>query len=229
MLAHESPIPLYHQLLEIFYDYLNSGVWAPGEKIPTEKELTEEFKVSLITVRRALFVLEEEGRIVRKQGKGSFVSDRKMLKSSKGLDGVELFNIHDGKFDIQVIETTDSNVALKGKQRNCHIIRRKFLDDGEIICFNTITILQKYRDVYENLNSASADLSKKIAKSVPGCQLVTYHIDAIRLSEYEAEILHKSRGELALMIHQEYRTADDIVFVEKSILRVGSMQINLNG
>lgn len=46
----------------------------PGDKLPTEAELCKTYDVSRITVRRALGDLEREGRLVREQGRGTFVS-----------------------------------------------------------------------------------------------------------------------------------------------------------
>src|SRR5450756_1435327 len=48
--------------------------WNPGDKIPNELALCHEYSVSRITVRQALTDLEREGYIIRKQGKGTFVS-----------------------------------------------------------------------------------------------------------------------------------------------------------
>ncbi|QCR37837.1 FadR/GntR family transcriptional regulator [Nissabacter sp. SGAir0207] len=45
----------------------------PGEALPTERELCRRFSAGRRAVRRALDVLEEEGRIWRKQGKGTFI------------------------------------------------------------------------------------------------------------------------------------------------------------
>ncbi|HWQ79884.1 MAG TPA: GntR family transcriptional regulator [Anaerovoracaceae bacterium] len=53
-------------------------VWAPGNKIPTEQELCEQYNVSRITVRRALKALEDKSHIVRIPGKGTFVCEPKI-------------------------------------------------------------------------------------------------------------------------------------------------------
>ena len=45
-----------------------------GSKIPSERELAEEFYVNRMTVRRALSILESEGLIQRKRGSGTFAS-----------------------------------------------------------------------------------------------------------------------------------------------------------
>lgn len=50
------------------------GAWESGSRLPTERELCEQFKASRITVRRALQILEEEGLVERRQGIGTFVN-----------------------------------------------------------------------------------------------------------------------------------------------------------
>jgi GntR family transcriptional regulator len=66
-------IPLYYQLRETLRNRIVSGDFVPGDKLPTEEELREEFEVSLITVRRALSDLTREGLLERIPGKGTFV------------------------------------------------------------------------------------------------------------------------------------------------------------
>jgi GntR family transcriptional regulator len=53
----------------------------PRGKLPTERDLAEEFNVSRLTVRRVLDRLESEGRVYRIQGAGTFVSERRIAKS----------------------------------------------------------------------------------------------------------------------------------------------------
>ncbi|WP_287929833.1 substrate-binding domain-containing protein [Arthrobacter sp.] len=53
-----------------------AGTWAVGAKLPTEAQLAAETGLSLTTVRRAFDDLVQEGMVVRRQGAGSFVTDR---------------------------------------------------------------------------------------------------------------------------------------------------------
>lgn len=76
----ESNVPLYLQLLAIFSEKIRTGEWPVGEKIQSEKELSKEYHVSLITVRRALEELCAMDMINKVQGKGSFVSYGKTEK-----------------------------------------------------------------------------------------------------------------------------------------------------
>lgn len=51
-----------------------SGAWAPGTKLPTERELEAQFGFARNTLRKSLRRLEAEGKIVRHVGRGSFVA-----------------------------------------------------------------------------------------------------------------------------------------------------------
>jgi GntR family transcriptional regulator len=77
-LLQRSPIPLYHQLKELLIEKIESGEWEPGHQLPTEFQLTLEFGVSRATVRQAMQLLENQGLIDRKQGRGTFVARPKI-------------------------------------------------------------------------------------------------------------------------------------------------------
>lgn len=67
------PIPLHHQVFRDLRAALDANEWAPGERMPTERELAERYGCSLITIRHALGELVREGRIERSRGRGTFV------------------------------------------------------------------------------------------------------------------------------------------------------------
>ncbi|GAA0371573.1 GntR family transcriptional regulator [Bacillus horti] len=62
-------------------EMIKSGKYQPDEKLPTEAEFCNMFDVSRTTIRIALQQLELEGRIYRRQGKGTFVSRSKIEQS----------------------------------------------------------------------------------------------------------------------------------------------------
>jgi GntR family transcriptional regulator len=66
--------PLYQQIKSLITLSLQSGEWKPGEMIPSEVELAGRFKVSQGTVRKAIDELAAENLVMRRQGKGTFVS-----------------------------------------------------------------------------------------------------------------------------------------------------------
>ena len=56
---------------------IQSGRFGPGEQLPVETALKDEYNVSLLTLRRALDVLEMEGLIEKRHGHGNFVRTRR--------------------------------------------------------------------------------------------------------------------------------------------------------
>jgi DNA-binding FadR family transcriptional regulator len=65
---------LSHGLFEQLADQIKSGKLAPGERLPTEQELTRAARVSRTVVREAVAALRAEGLVVTRQGVGAFVS-----------------------------------------------------------------------------------------------------------------------------------------------------------
>ena len=80
-ISQAAPGPLYRQIVEGVRREISEGRLAPESPLPSFRSLAEELLVSLITVKRAYEELEREGIIYRKQGLGTFVSDRGGEKS----------------------------------------------------------------------------------------------------------------------------------------------------
>ena len=85
MLKQDAMTPLYVQLMDTVEKDIKSGRYKPGDKIMTESEMAKTYGVSLITVRKAIGSLMEKGLVVRKQGKGTFVTKPKFSRNIKRL------------------------------------------------------------------------------------------------------------------------------------------------
>jgi GntR family transcriptional regulator of arabinose operon len=69
-------LPLYLEIAEKLRQDMASGTVAVGERLGSQREFCQRFRVSAITVEWALRVLEKEGLITRKRGRGTFVAQR---------------------------------------------------------------------------------------------------------------------------------------------------------
>ena len=87
VLDAQNPIPLYFQLKNIVENQISSGELKPGDKIPSENKLCEQFQVSRTTARQAITELVNSGKIVRTQGRGSFVAQYPINKPPYRLTG----------------------------------------------------------------------------------------------------------------------------------------------
>ncbi|WPO97865.1 GntR family transcriptional regulator [Pseudomonas sp. HR96] len=68
--------PLYLQLARNLEAAIHAGQWKADQALPSERSLSEDLKVSRVTARKALEVLEQQGLIRRHQGSGTFITPR---------------------------------------------------------------------------------------------------------------------------------------------------------
>jgi len=100
-------IPRFAQIKEFLIGQIEQGVLMPGDQVPSENQLLEQFSVSRMTARRALQELSDEQILVRTQGLGTFVADSRPMSSL-----LEIRNIAD-------------EIGARGHQYSCELL---FLD-----------------------------------------------------------------------------------------------------
>jgi multiple sugar transport system substrate-binding protein len=69
-----SPVPPYFQLKTMLLDAIAAGEYAPGDRLPTELELCRRYSLSRTPVTRALTELADEGIVLRRRRRGTFVN-----------------------------------------------------------------------------------------------------------------------------------------------------------
>ena len=77
--------PLYLRIKEYLEKKIENGEFEAGDKLPSENKLSKSLEVSRASLREALRVLEEEGKIVKQQGIGTFVN-KPTPKFKKGIE-----------------------------------------------------------------------------------------------------------------------------------------------
>jgi GntR family transcriptional regulator len=87
-LKRESSVPMYQQIADQIIALIKTSPIHPGEKLPTEQELIEKYEVSRSTVRKAVSRLVDEGIVVLKQGKGTFVKESTVELDFNSLRGI---------------------------------------------------------------------------------------------------------------------------------------------
>jgi GntR family transcriptional regulator len=66
--------PVYKEIKQALLKRMADGAWAPGEAIPSEARLKEEFGVAIGTIRKAVDELVGQNLLIRQQGRGTFVA-----------------------------------------------------------------------------------------------------------------------------------------------------------
>ncbi|RJL31295.1 GntR family transcriptional regulator [Bailinhaonella thermotolerans] len=64
----------YHAIAADLAEKIRAGRYAPGEALPSQRELSAAYGVTLMTLRQALRLLSDEGLIVQQAGRGTFVA-----------------------------------------------------------------------------------------------------------------------------------------------------------
>ena len=84
--------PLYVQVMEIISKRIEKGEWSPGEALPAEPKFAEQLGVSQGTVRKALDGIARNKLVVRRQGRGTFVTehtpDQSLFRFFRIVDGL---------------------------------------------------------------------------------------------------------------------------------------------
>jgi len=75
--------PIYEQIMDELRKMIISGVFAPDEKLPSVRELAQQYAINPNTIQRAYRELEIEGYIYSVAGKGSFVGMRNEVDESR--------------------------------------------------------------------------------------------------------------------------------------------------
>lgn len=99
----DSSKPLYRQVEADIKSKIVSKVYVAGEKMPTENELSEQYNVSKITIRKAIQNLSDEGYVKKVQGKGTFITYKKekmYLNKPRGFKETLSSKGHSSKNDI---------------------------------------------------------------------------------------------------------------------------------
>ena len=90
-LDYRDPRPIYEQIRQEFMRLILSGAIAPGEKLPSVRDLAGTLSINPNTIQRSYNELEAEGFIYSVPGKGSFVSPERNADLQRRLELTEKF------------------------------------------------------------------------------------------------------------------------------------------
>jgi GntR family transcriptional regulator len=87
LLRRDAPDPLYVQIKEYLTSEIKAGRFQPDQRLPSERELSQELHVGRMTVRQALLELMREGAVYTRTGKGTFVQGSKIDQDLRSVTG----------------------------------------------------------------------------------------------------------------------------------------------
>lgn len=159
----ENGKPKYFLLMEQLKADILSGTISPGEKLPSENELSQTYSLSRHTIRKALGILEQEGYVEAFHGKGTFCSEKtRHMKKTRNIAVVTTY-ISDYIFP-RLIQGMDNVLSEQGysiilkntgnsraKEARCleELLQKDI--DGLIIEPSKSQMICKHGNLYESL------------------------------------------------------------------------------
>ncbi|MCL4394076.1 MAG: GntR family transcriptional regulator [Chloroflexi bacterium] len=216
-IRRDTPIPLHYQLTELLSQEIESGRWVVGERIPTEEELCEQFRLSRTTVRKAMDALVNQGRLNREKGRGTFVAKPKLVEEfvnrpvgffeDMATRGIAVCN---ATCDMQVIEPSAPiarELDLRPGETVIKIERLRCIESRPILFVTSYLPYAKCPGVlHEDLANTGL---YTILHDKYGLKIVSARrfVEAVAANKYEAEKLKIKRGAPLLLV-------DSTVFLE---------------
>jgi DNA-binding GntR family transcriptional regulator len=96
--------PAYAQLVRILTAQIAAGVFRPGDRLPSEAQLCEQYGVSPMTVRRVINILADQDVVIAEQGRGTFVKSLELGTATFGLGTLQQFFRDEGLSKVKILE-----------------------------------------------------------------------------------------------------------------------------
>jgi GntR family transcriptional regulator len=209
-------VPLHRQLFLVLHDEIDRGVLAPGDALPTEQTLCDQFGVSRITVRRALADLAEQGYIERRQGVGSFVRQHGPADvSSAGRSYMEGLRQTQFETEVDVVELGTRRPprrvaeALETSGELLHIVRvRRQRRTGEPLLVSDAWLPTELADTLTESALRRAPLYELLSDAGVVTDRVRHEITAEIAGPRTAQLLDTAIGAALLRINRLVFVAD---------------------
>ena len=208
MLKQDAATPLYEQLMNEVERKIREGYYKPGDKIATEAEMAKEFGVSLITVRKAVSLLMEKGLVIKKQGKGTFVTKPKYARNMRNLQSFsemcEQMGVKPGgkMLENRLVPADGKIAASLGVEQGSRVVyieRLRYADQEPVVIEKNYFSL-KYASLLEEVfddTSLFHFLREKNGIRVSSSEKM---IELCRATQEEAKLLGVKKGDYLLFV-----------------------------
>ena len=168
-----SPNPIYLQIAEGIGELLKSGVLPAGYVLPPERALCEQFGISRMTLRQAMGLLDREGLIESRRGRGTVVTPARLRKQEQELKSFsEEIRDRGGRPESRLIsleltvpgESVRDFFELRDQQKVYELLRLR-LKDGEPLALELVRIPERLCPGLERFDIAKNSLYQILEES----------------------------------------------------------------
>lgn len=145
-LHNDSAVPLYAQVSNLLSAEIKNEKYLYGDKIPSEAMLCEMFNVSRITIRKAVNDLQEQGILIKKIGKGTYVAYPKIVEDvNAGGSFTKSCNLLNAIPSTEVISIS----KLKSDSLDSQSVKNIFSDYKDVIRVERVRMANGIPLIYE--------------------------------------------------------------------------------
>lgn len=231
MIDKSSPIPVYFQLKEDIQRKITKGVWKVGQCIDSERELSQTYGVSRMTIRQALGELVQEGVLLREKGKGTFVCDPK-VKQKDMMSFSEIINksgrtLENKVLEFKIIDTPEELVDIFPFDKVYKINRNRIVDN-ECIANEVVFIPVDYCGFIneEKLTGSLFEILNEFGYSLDHSQST---IRAVIMDKHYKDVFGiDEEAPLLQTLSQIVNSNGKVIFVEEATYRSDKYMLEVN-
>ena len=208
-MSEPAPLPRYLEIQRDLQNYIASGEWGPGSRVPSELELQAQYNCARMTVNKALSALANAGLIVRKRKSGSFVASPKSQQMVLQINNIQAEILGIGKaYHFQIFKRVRRPMTIEDAA-HLGVIRQGF-----VLAFSIVHFADNRPYVHENrlINLAviPAAESETFESAPPGSWLLNLvpwteaeHVISAQSADHMlAQKLGIRRGDACLVIER---------------------------
>lgn len=145
-------IPAYIKIHDAIKKQIDEGAWKIGKRLPSERDLADEYNVSRMTLRQAMTLLVEEGILERHVGSGTYVASHRVQEKMRGTTSFTEIVRSQGKVPSSQLISYQRKLANKTEQQKLQLKETEYVIRMERIRYaNHIPLVFEVASIPEKL------------------------------------------------------------------------------
>lgn len=225
------------KIYNILYAMIQEGVYPPGSQLPSEPELALKMKVSRMTLRKSLALLNEDNLVVNIRGKGNFISSNCIENESLSMENTvhPVYNCFSDsldtlEFEFRIEPATDAiNHVLKRKTSVAVIADRWYKKQGRALSYTLsfipIEVITDKRIDLNNQTHLENYLESKVYKGNICSSFVISHTTTGNFTSNKYKL---SQQDNFVLIQETIFEKDEVVVFNKHYIPIDLFKMKIS-
>lgn len=231
-------LPRYIQFANQIQAQITGGTFAPGEMLPSQRDLAEQFGTTLMTIRKAINVLEEEGLLRSEHGVGTFVTKPDLQEEQYQLLSVstEMNQRPIGETETRVLRIVPNvthpraSLALRLPKNNALILLERLrIRNGIPFAYQRSFLPPQFAEMIQGYTPTSSLYTLLHNETGQAMAMAKEFLQPIILTPEDADLLHGNHGDPAWLSIRVSSTQEGVPLVfDEAILTQESFVLTVD-